>query len=156
MTLNISIKHSIVISSFSNTSTLLTALIPLQSCPLSLKRWLSRVTVIIETLLHVKEDVLLCRLEEVSTNIDLSSFFPPKKVPPGDPFNVKSTFPKFESSETFARFLLKIISVTGFRILESLSTTAHLQRQLSLFFLCVFHILKSGIILSEKTFLQLF
>ncbi|KAL0277158.1 UNVERIFIED_CONTAM: hypothetical protein PYX00_004532 [Menopon gallinae] len=125
------------------------------SCQLSLKRWLSRVTVIIETILHVKEDVLLCRLEEVSPNINLSSFFPPKKAPPGDPFNVKSTFPKFESSETFARFLLKIISVTGFRILESISSTCHLQRQLSLFFLCVFHILKSGTFHRVSNTLQL-
>lgn len=98
----------------------------------------------LEIVLHVKEDVLLLRLEGVAPNVNLSAFLPPSKLNSPDPFNVGSTFPVFESSETFARFLFKIISVTAFKILDSVCSSSQLQQQLSVFFVCVFHILVSG------------
>lgn len=105
---------------------------------------MSKVTVLLETILFIKEDALLNRLEEISPNINLSIFLPSTNSISSDPFNVKSVFPTYKSSETASRFLLKVICVISSKIFESISFSTELQQKLSILFLYVYHILKSG------------
>ncbi|KAK6634904.1 hypothetical protein RUM44_000151 [Polyplax serrata] len=114
------------------------------NCCVSLNRWLSRVTVILETVLFAKEDALLNRLEEVSPSINLTTFIPTSSISSPDPFNFDSFFQVFEPSETFARFIFKAIAVVANKILISLPSSLLLQRKLSIFFVCIYHIVKSG------------
>lgn len=116
----------------------------LQNCSTTLKRWLARVTVLLETVLFVKEDALLNRLEEITPNVNFATFVPTGSICSTDPLNVNSFFQVYEPSETVARFVLKTISVITSKILESFSSSFQLQQKLSMFFVCVFHILRSG------------
>ncbi|EEB19481.1 huntingtons disease protein huntingtin, putative [Pediculus humanus corporis] len=115
------------------------------NCFISFQRWLSKVTVILETILFVKEDVFLNRLEEISPNINLNIIVPPNVENGGqDPLNIDSFFQIYEPSETAARFILKVIMMASNKISENINSSHVLQWKLSKFFLCVYHILKSG------------
>ncbi|XP_022909585.2 huntingtin [Onthophagus taurus] len=118
-----------------------------QKCPLNgdaISKYLGKNVIILLILTHIKEDVLLSKISEASSDFDPSSIFDHIETTP-DPLNVINNinyFQRIQPEVAFVKLIFKILQVTSVNCVDEFDE--FLVEELFYFMVIVSYLMQSG------------